>query len=640
MLTACSDPDSSQIGNYVAWPMHPIDNRFRGANALGTGDVNRDGQNDYVTNYEFDQRYVITLHPPRGADPRRSWPSVVAFELKEGGRGVSGIDSESASLADLDGDGNLDIVGAQGSHITRFFEGDAPGIRVIWGPPPERALDPEAWVDGGLFPDTVERGHFLWIVPHDVNGDGALDVFYGGRVLWKNGAKGSIQWLEAPRDPALRRDLTLWRAHNLDPEQLDGHGFVLTDVDEDGDADVLDINADFDTPPEAITVHWYENPGPGSEAQKAPWPKHVIASDPAFYHKPQIAVADLDGDGLQDFVTAVEDAIYWYRKTARAPVTFERVVIPKDPVARQLTRPVRVADLNGDGRLDILAMNLHDNGVLPADRAAAFWMEYSGDTPRSDNWVTHVIKWGSGKPMETPAFGEKWDQAELIDVDGDGDLDVVANCEEWWADSIETLAWWDPRRNAQSVGVVWFENRLHEAPYAFREHAGKAVIEAEHHTDWRDSTWVIFSRYDGYAGEGYVQDFNSTRGEPRAFEATLGLEYAVELEGGSYFVWLRTFVPSSWGRAGAGLGGTGSSSAWVGLDGTPAWAVVSGLAEVPDTWTWVRSERPLHVAPGRHVLNLRARSGGFAVDRILLTRDASFAPNGSGPEETRRSSGR
>lgn len=639
---ACSDAGERQAVNVneTAWPMHPIDSRFRGSNALGPGDVDGDGQIDYVTNYEFDQRYVIEFHPPRGEDPRRPWPTVVAYELTGGGQGADGVDTESASLADLDGDGNLDVVGAQGSHITTFFEGDAPGIRVLWGPPAASARDPGAWTDAGRFPETVDRGHFLWTVPHDVNGDGALDLLYGGRVLWKNDAKGSVKWLEAPRDPALRRDLAQWHAHDIDPEQLDGHGFVLTDVDEDGDDDVLDVNADFDTPPEAITVHWYENPGPGTEAQKGRWPKHVIASDPAFYFKPQIAVGDLDGDGHQDFVTAVEDALYWYRKTGVSPVTFERVVIPKDPVARQLTRPVRLADVSGDGRLDVFGMTLHDDGVLPAERAGAFWMEFTGDAPGPDNWITHVIKWGSGKPMSFSAFGEKWDQAELSDLDGDGDLDVIANCEEWWADTIEVLPWWDPRRDPQSVAVVWFENRIREAPYAFAERDGRVAIEAEHHTDWRDATWVIFGRHDGFAGEGYVQDFNSTSGAARAFDDTRGLEYAVDLDGGAYFVWLRRWVPSSWGRVDSGLGGAGSDSTWVGLDGVSAWGVVDGRAAYFDAWTWVRSEEAVELTAGRHVVNLRTRSGGYAVDRIVLTRDAAFPPDGVGPDETAAESAR
>ena len=623
--------DRSVLTNDATWIMHPIDSRFRGSNALGGGDVNGDGLPDYVTNYEFDQRYVVEFHPPRGVDPRRPWPTVVAYF--EGGQ-QNGVDTESAALADLDGDGNLDIIGSQGTHVTAFFEGNQPGIRVIWGPPKSAVMDPSAWVDAGRFPGTIEKGHFLWQIPFDVNGDGAIDVLVGGRVEWNNGARGSVKWIEAPLDPALRRDLARWQMHDIDPDQLDGHGFVLADVDEDGDPDLLDQNADFDTPPEAQTLHWYENPGAGSEAQRDAWPKHVIYTGNEFYLKPQIALVDLDRDGHQDFVTAVDDAIYWFRKTSVAPVAFERIVIPKDPIALGHSRPIRVGDVNGDGKPDLIVLQTHTSGVIRADGAAAFWMEYEGDVPRADNWRTHVIKWGSGKPMKLSAFGEKWDQAQLVDVDGDGDLDIVANCEEWWADEDEAVPYWRPQVKPQAVAVVWFENRVREAPHASRERSGTCVIEGEHYADAKDSTWVIFGTYAGYVGDGYAQDFNSSYGEPREWEATRGVEYNLQLDGGTYFVWVRRYVPSRWGRRGEGLGGAGSNSTWLAFDDDTPVAAFDGEEREYDTWTWVRADAPVTLGHGEHRLHLHARQGGYAVDRIVLSRAPDFTPEGEGPAET------
>jgi len=58
--------DRSVLTNDATWIMHPIDSRFRGSNALGGGDVNGDGLPDYVTNYEFDQRYVVSTRAGRG----------------------------------------------------------------------------------------------------------------------------------------------------------------------------------------------------------------------------------------------------------------------------------------------------------------------------------------------------------------------------------------------------------------------------------------------------------------------------------------------------------------------------------------------------------------------------------------------
>ncbi|MFN8641775.1 MAG: FG-GAP-like repeat-containing protein [Candidatus Binatia bacterium] len=617
--------------NQAPWPMHVIDDRYRGSNAVSPVDLNGDGLRDYVTNYEFDQRYMVELHPlPPAEDVRAPWPTVTAFALPQQ---PVGTDTEHAAAADLDGDGNLDIVGAQGWHFTGFFEGQNAGIRVVWGPPVASIGTPAAWVDGGRSPGTVDQGHFLWVVPYDVNGDGLTDVLTGGRVFDPTDTKGSIRWIEAPAPPADRRDLSLWQVHNIDPDQWDGHGFQLDDVDEDGDMDLVDANADFDTPENEETVHWYENPGTGLPAQAGPWTKHVIYQGPEFRAKPQIAVADLDGDGLTDYLTAVDQSIYWFRKTSLAPVAFERIVIPKPAATQWFQRPIRVADFNGDGRLDLLGMLSHDNGNIPGSTLSAFWMEYTGAAPGSDNWITHPIKFGPGTPMFLFSFGEKWDNVDVVDVDGDGDLDIVANCEEWWVDgngaASELASWWQPTVHPNSVSVVWFENRLDQAPPVCDESGGLCAVEAEHYSDLRDGTWVKRARFAGYAGDGYMANHVGVPAAPTTSAAGQGLRYTLNLQGGTYRIWLRRWVPSTFG----GNGGGNSNSAWLAVDGQSL-GVVDDLNTGFDAWTWVQAPAPVALAAGPHRLSLEVRERGYAVDRIVVSADAGFTPSGTGPAET------
>jgi hypothetical protein len=618
--------------NQAPWPMHTIDDRFRGSNAASPVDLNGDGLRDYVTNYEFDQRYMIELHPvPPAEDVRAPWPTVTAFALPQQ---PVGTDTEHAAAADFDGDGNLDVVGAQGWHFTGFFEGQNAGVRVVWGPPVASIGVPGAWVDGGRIPGTVDQGHFLWVVPHDVNGDGLTDILTGGRVFEPTGTKGSIRWIEAPAPPADRRDLSLWQVHDVDPDQWDGHGFQLDDVDEDGDADLVDANADFDTPEDEETVHWYENPGTGAAAQRDPWVKHVIYQGPEFRPKPQIAVADLDGDGLADYLTAVDQSIYWFRKTGLNPVTFERVVIPKPAATRWFHRPIRVADLNGDGRLDIFGMLSHDGGDLPTTTASAFWMEYEGAAPGSDNWATHPIKFGAGRAMFLFTFGEKWDNHDIVDVDGDGDLDIVANCEEWWVDgngaASEIASWWQPALAPSAVSVVWVENRLAEPPAVCTDAGGVCAVEAEHYADLRDGSWVKRSRFAGYAGDGYMQNHVGVPAPAADFGGGQGgLRFALDLQGGTYRIWLRRWVPSTFG----GNGGSASNSAWLAVDGQQL-GVVDDQDAGFDAWTWVQAPTPVTLGPGTHVLSLELRERGYAVDRIVVTSAPGFTPAGTGPPET------
>jgi hypothetical protein len=622
------------------WPLHLIDGRYRGANALGPGDVNHDGLTDYVTNYEFDQRYVISLHPPAGSDPATAWQTI---DLRSStARAGQGSDTENAALGDLDGDGNLDVAGVQGGHNTPFWEGYEPGVRIIWGPHPgEDVTDAANWVDAGRLPDSLDSGHLLWVQVRDLDADGAPDLVIGGRQLFLGGPYSSVNWMEAPADPADRRDLTKWVRHDIDPDARSGHGFEWGDMDGDGLDDLVLNNADFDTANVHESVTWYRNPGPAAAAAR-PWDAHVIDMDPAFEPKPGLSVVDFDGDGRTDVLTTTAMAVYWYRNDPAEPSGFEKVVIPKPAETQQFSRPVRAADVDGDGRLDIVGGLVHEDGLLPEDEYSLYWMEHSGPDPRTATWTTHVIKYGPGRTMLMTPFGEKWDMMSLEDVDGDGDLDVVANSEEWYVnDGFEVTAW-ENVRNPESQSVMWFENTLDEPARTSSPAAAGSpvVIEAEDATILGGGPLVPRSqhgtgRYAGFSASGYLQGFRglSTNVDPGATELEKAtgafsanragsVRYDVSLPAGDTVeLWVRRLVPASFGYTASA---SQRDSIWASIDGG-AHAALDQLGGPTNTWVWQEVATDVALSAGDHQLTLELREPGYALDQLVL------APTGWAP---------
>ncbi len=203
-----------------------------------------------------------------------------------------------------------------------------------------------------------------------------------------------------------------------------------------------------DTRPEDMAVIVYQNPGTGTEAQKQPWPKYVIYKGSEFYSKEHVASYDLDGDGFKDVAMQTVDHIYLFKNPGNLSLPWNLTKINKLDEIRWRGRPIAIGDLNGDGKAEIVDGLIHRDGYLPENLAAIFYLQYSGTNPFDSTWELKVIKWADGFFGIGKWNGEKWDNIALIDVDIDGDLDIVANVEEFHTFGFCFMS------------VVWFENDL------------------------------------------------------------------------------------------------------------------------------------------------------------------------------------
>ena len=112
--------------------------------------------------------------------------------------------------------------------------------------------------------------------------------------------------------------------------------------------------------------------------------------------------------------------------------------------------------------------------------------------------------------------------------------------------------------------------------------------------------------------------------------ASPALEFRVGVPAaGRWYVWVR-------GKGDTDAAGEGKNdSVHVGLNGALGGA--AAIDRFPDRWTWSRSTRsgaPAHVdvpSSGTHTLSVWMREDGFELDRLVLSPDASYVPQGSGP---------
>jgi len=139
-----------------------------------------------------------------------------------------------------------------------------------------------------------------------------------------------------------------------------------------------------------------------------------------------LTLCDLDDDGHRDVVCAVKGrGITFYRSTGAAADPWDIHEIPMRANCGT-GKGTAVCDVDGNGKKDVIFSCENASG----GKSGVRWLSYS-QSPFDAVWQDHEI---SGPE------GVKFDRIELLDLDGDGDMDVVT-CEE-----------------RDNLGVIWYEN--------------------------------------------------------------------------------------------------------------------------------------------------------------------------------------
>src|SRR5688572_5609222 len=218
----------------------------------------------------------------------------------------------------------------------------------------------------------------------DLDRDGHTDVVAGP------------DWFEGPQ---FRVRHALWQRVVFDPHEWSDCFFQwVRDLDADGWLDVLVVGFP------GLPAYWYRNPGAPTEA----WERRDAVLGSVDNESPEWV--DVTGDGEPELVHMQGGFLGWSTPDASGAWGFRPLSEPRGYVT--FTHGLGVGDVDGDGRADAL-------------EATGYFLQ-----PPSPGglWVRRDAVFGGGGA-----------QMPVLDVDGDGDKDVVAS-----------LA-------AHGYGLSWFE---------------------------------------------------------------------------------------------------------------------------------------------------------------------------------------
>jgi hypothetical protein len=375
--------------------------------AIALGDIDGDGDLDVVAG---NGAGTNRLYLNAGGDPVVWSASDITADIG---------DTSDVALGDVDGDGDLDIVAADGGAPKRFYRNDggtpitwtASNITSVVNPSYSVALGD---IDGDGDLDLVEGNVFQasqvylnngtadpWngvvgapigagspvtraVALGDVDADGDLDIVEGNEVgtnrLFLNDGGTPIAWTIA--------DITA-DVHST-------RSIALEDVDRDGDLDVIAVS-NFNIETNRV----YINEG-GDPIDWSGWDLTADTDDSV-----SVAVGDVDNDGDPDALVSNDGTPGLYYRNRALPLSWNRFAGSDVSADVRNSRDGTLGDVDGDGDLDLVVGNVIGTNRLYLNNGTG--EPWDGVTPADitsdDHFTTGVA---------------------LGDVDGDGDLDLVA----------------------------------------------------------------------------------------------------------------------------------------------------------------------------------------------------------------------
>lgn len=414
-LFSCGAEYSHSSHNH--WIKWSIDSSGNGADGVHTSDINRDGFIDVVSGWEQSGDILLYLNPGKDRVANTApWPRIDI----SGGLKIEGI--EDAAFADLDLDGYPDAV-------ISSIEGKTKTIGLHWST--GLAVDDlKHWQAVVLSPNQSDG--YMKARAGQIDGSGGADIVAGTKTM--DGNKAGIYWFKSP-DRSRPDTAQEWLRFFIGEINFKTVTLAISDMDSDGLEDIVYSGRSG--------IGWFKNPG-HKILQETPglahWEKIVISDTGS-----EFTFCDPTGGGSEDLIvtTSKKSAMVakWLKRLDGTGRHWQEY-----PIASDDERPGKISGkkfvlkgvacgfVDGDEKIDVV-FSASGNGH------GVFMMSPRADIASGEPWeLTHITQ--HAKDM-------KYDNLELVDIDRDGDLDIVTTEEEEGIFSA-------------GEGVLWLENPLYK----------------------------------------------------------------------------------------------------------------------------------------------------------------------------------
>ncbi len=308
-------PNSDGKGNFGTEQL--ISESMNRAKVIHAADLDGDGDLDIISASQDDESIVWFENTSGSGDFGSPVTITTASQI-----------TESVYAADIDGDGDLDLVsGSSGNraHKVSWYE-NVNGRGNFGG-------------QKNLIPSNLRGADSA--LAGDLDGDGDLDIVYGtiDQVVWLRNTNGKGAFSSR-----------IFIATDI----LGFKEIRLVDMDNDGDLDVLFSSTRIAG--DRISIMWYKNNGTGNFVAQPPVDNFDLSGAWSVYP------ADFDKDGDMDVVSTsrTDNTVIWFEN-----IDGQGSFGSQQLISAAVSGPILIyaADIDGDGDDDVLSASEGDNKI-------------------------------------------------------------------------------------------------------------------------------------------------------------------------------------------------------------------------------------------------------------------------------------